>query len=133
MKLLKNCIVFSSIMLSAFVYAQIVLPENKSLIKKQEIKRELFEIIGYGKYNSTIIGYAINCGLVKEDSKIIYENYFKSVESYNFNDEEKNQIVTNFDETLKLARDKGPTNSSMTCETFKVEFDKIVKHIKNNK
>lgn len=132
MKLFKN-IILSTILLSNLAYAQIILPENKSIIKKQEIKKEFLEIMGYARYNSTIIGYAISCGLPKEDNKIIYNNYFKSVENYSLTEEEKSQIGINFDETLKLAKEKGPTNSSLTCETFKVQFDKIVSHIKNNK
>lgn len=133
MKLFNNSIIISTMLLSSLAYGQIVLPENKSMLKKQEIKRELLEITGYARYNSTIIGYAISCGLPKEDNKIIYNNYFKSLESYNLTEEEKIQIGSNFDETLKIAKEKGPSNSSLTCETFKMEFDKIVNHIKNIK
>ena len=133
MKLFKNSIIVSVILLSSLADAQIVLQENKSIIKKQEIKKEFLEIIGYTGYISTVIGYAVSCGLPKEDNKIIYDNYFKSIKNYNFTEGEKSQIGINFDETLKLAKEKGPANSSLTCETFKVEFNKIVNHIKNNK
>lgn len=128
---MKKIFLMSLLCLSNQLFAQIDLPQNKSLSQMSN-KKQLPEIIGYGKYNATIIGYGIGCNFSKDDNKIIYDYYFNNLNQYNLSVDEKDIISKSFDETLAQAKQLGVANSKMTCDSFKIQFDKIVDFIKKN-
>lgn len=107
-------------------------PANE--IKKQSLNSEtLKSLVGYGMYTATILGYAEFCQLAKEEQKIIFDNFFDKLKLVSLTEEENKLIANQFMETAKIAKEKGVSNSNINCPTFKIEFDHIIKSIKDKK
>lgn len=88
-------------------------------------------LVGFGKYNATIVGYAVSCDFAKQDAAIIYNNFYDKIAKSNLSEIDKQNVDKAFTETFQVARQRGVGNSNLTCDTFKPEFTKIINTIKN--
>ena len=122
---MKKFICLSILCLSSYVWAQTPTPTTGRHLSDAE----LTQVTGIANYNATFIGYALSC---KFDSTTVEKvnNYFFSLLDYTQISPEQYQLINqSYLTTAKTANEKGPANSNMTCDQFKVEWDKIVASI----
>lgn len=93
----------------------------------------LDEIQGVAQYNATILGYAVNCSLNKDDIELVKNQFISVLSNVGLSKEDYNDTYKKFFDTYHVAKEKGPKNSNMSCEEFKPEFNKIVSAIKTGR
>jgi hypothetical protein len=91
----------------------------------------LKEIIGYGMYTATIVGYANFCQFPRADEKLVFDNYFSQIYRLSLPNDQIRLISEKFTETAQQAKKLGVSNSKITCSQFKQDFDKIIIKIKS--
>lgn len=101
-----------------------------SFCNAQSNNDSLEQIKGVAAYNATFIGYALNCQFSPADIEAVKNQFVTVLNQIPLIDKDYQEVQKSFFETLKVAHEKGPANSNMTCEQFKTEFDKIVNAVK---
>lgn len=129
---MNKTILLIFMLFSTSAFSQIILGDNpKESNEKPTIEASKFKnIVGYGMFNATIIGYAQSCGFDNKNQELIYNSYYKKVISLKPSNNELQVINSNFFNTVNEAKKLGVANSKMTCEQFKIDFDKIISHLK---
>jgi hypothetical protein len=92
---------------------------------------DLKQLNGLAGYDATVIGYAVACQFDNNNTKLIYNQYVNEISHVPLTDEQRKQIDTTFYGTLKIASEKGVSNSNTTCTSFRTEYDKIVNTLKS--
>lgn len=92
---------------------------------------DLKQLNGLAGYDATVIGYAVACQFDNNNTKLIYNQYINEISHVPLTDEQRKQIDTTFYGTLKIASEKGVSNSNTTCTSFRTEYDKIVNTLKS--
>ena len=99
--------------------------------KLQDGTTILDNVKGLAGYNAVILGYAVYCDFKKPDVQSL-EIYFVSIiNKLNLSNEDYGVVKDYFMSTFKIAKERGPSNSGMTCDQFKVEFDKMYEAVKS--
>lgn len=96
-------------------------------------EEQLKNLVGYGMYTATIVGYANSCNFPKDQEKMVFDHYFTKLKKLNLSHQNVKNISDQFTLTAQEAKAKGVKNSNLTCDQFKVEFNKIIQAIKEQK
>lgn len=117
-------------------YAQIKLKDDSlhPAQKDQHISAENYKnLLGYTRYTATIIGYADYCQFSKTEQKKLYDHFFTRIGTLQLTTFQDKELTGQFFQTAQTAKSLGVSNSKVTCEQFKVEFNKIITNIQENK
>jgi hypothetical protein len=110
-----------------FFYAIALLTMSSYSMASQQ---ELFkEINGITAYNATILGYSIACKFPVDQTELIKNQMVTSINHLNLSDKEYQFVQDTFRKNLDIAKERGPSNSKLNCDQFKVEFNKIYQAI----
>jgi hypothetical protein len=104
---------------------------NSSSQKAKISDNDMKQLNGLAGYNATIIGYAVYCKFDNNDTKLIYNQYINEITHIPLTDEQRKQVDSTFYGTLKIASDRGVSNSNTTCASFKTEYNKMVATLKS--
>lgn len=104
---------------------------NYALAQETSQADVLKEIKGITAYNATIIGYGMYCNLPKDAVQLVNSQFIAILNQVKLSNKDYNDTKTYFFDTLKIAKERGPSNSNMNCSQFQTEFDKIYKTIKS--
>lgn len=113
-------------------YAQIKLKDDSlhPAQKDQHISAENYKnLLGYTRYTATILGYADYCQFSKTEQKNLYEHFFNKIGLLKLTQFQDKELTGQFFQTAQTAKALGVGNSKLTCEQFKIEFNKIITNI----
>lgn len=91
----------------------------------------LKNIKGITAYNATIIGYGMYCNFPKDEVQLINAQFIAILNQVKLSSKDYDDTKSYFFDTLKTAKERGPSNSNMSCSQFQTEFDKIYNTIKS--
>lgn len=75
--------------------------------------------------NALLVGYGFYCKIDEAKVKLLHDNFQTNIIN-RLSGENKNMALNNYEEKVKMAREKGPSWSSMTCENIYDEYSKIL-------
>jgi hypothetical protein len=107
--------------ISSCVYADDLLSQHTQAFK---------EIKGISAYQATIIGYAISCDIKKDTVETVKSQFVSIINNIGLTQNDYEEVQKIFMHTLIVAKEKGPSNSGLTCSQFQIEFNKIYNSIK---
>lgn len=119
--------------ISTNAVAQINLKDDSVTFKNERptngvLSSENFDKLnGFSKYSGTIQGFSAYCKYPVESQKIFYDNFFKKISNLNLKKEEIEIITNSFKQSAYEIRKNGIAD--LSCDKFKVEFEKIIKEI----
>lgn len=79
--------------------------------------------------NGLVVGYATYCEFDKENIKKISDFFSAMIEKSSINRSEKEKAISYYVDNIAIGRNVGPKNSEMSCNSFRDEFNLIVKAI----
>ena len=128
---MKKLIFLIAITLSVNSFAQISLPQNKTLTDK--MKPQLAQISNQGQYNAKVIAFGFICKFTKEDNELIYNSYFNSLQKFNLTTEESKLIRKDYEKAYTDVLKDNTEGKVTDCDKYKIEYDKIVAYFKKPK
>lgn len=126
---MKKLIFLMGVIFNVSVFAQISLPENKTLSDKPN-KPQLNQISNYGQYNAKVIAFAYVCKFTKEESELIYNSYFNTLQRFNLTSEEFKSVSQDYQKAYTDVLGDNKEGKVTDCDKFKIEYDKIITYLK---
>lgn len=117
-------------------YAQIKLKDDSlhPAQKDQHISADSYKnLLGYSRYTATILGYADYCQFSKTDQKTLYDHFFNKIGLLKLTSFQEKELTGQFFQTAQTAKALGVNNSKLTCEKFRLDFNKIMNSIQEGK
>jgi hypothetical protein len=121
-------IVFLLFLMSFVVLQQGV---NAQEVKKNDLDSIMDNIKGVAAFNAVLLGYAVYCDVPKEQVQSVESQFVTLINGMNLNNDDYNNVETYFMDNFKKAKERGPSNSNMSCSKFLVEFDKVYSAVKS--
>lgn len=112
-----------SLVATTFSHAQFIRDETISENKKENTA--LTKIRNLSSINALLVGYGFYCKIDDSKIKMLHDNFNNNVIN-RLNADNKKMMLDNYEEKIKIAREKGPSFSSMTCENIYDEYSKIL-------
>lgn len=126
--ILSSCLLIAGNVNASFIRMD---KENETTNEKQESDSGVNKLKNISSINALLVGYGFYCRI--DDTKIqIIHNAFQENIVNKLSEENKKIVLDNYEEKTKLAREKGPGFSSMTCENIYEEYSKILAIHKQN-
>jgi hypothetical protein len=130
----KLIILASGLFLAMTVQAQIKLNENKGAVEPKGLNQSQIDVLkSVAGLNGALVGYGNFCKFEVADTDLIYKSFLYQLSKGKLSEDESKILRTAYEKQMAEAMKTGPTMSSMTCATFKTQYDAIVKSIKSGK
>lgn len=130
---MKKYLIILLSLLSVNAIAQITLKDDSQTLKNEKQKNgkissnKFSELNGFSKYSGTIQGFSGYCNFPTEAQKVFYEHFMKKISNLNISKEEFDILNNSFKDTAYEVKRDGI--NGLSCDKFKIEFDKIIKDI----
>lgn len=109
--------------MASISHAQFIRDSNSS--SNNTDSAAIVKLKNLSSINALLVGYGFYCKIDEQKVKLLH-NTFQSNVIDKLNSENKRIALTNYEDKVKMARERGPSWSSMSCENIYDEYSKIL-------